>query len=880
MKKFNHIIKCLVMMFSFVFFASLSTVKVSASETVTAPLDFVTNSETSSGEGYYWDGDKKELSLENFTMNVSEDIQEPSIKLPEDSTITILGVNTITSYTAIETKGDLTLNGTGKITLINQGYSIKPSNDYFDYDDLNITLSSGEWYANNDLKALNFTINGGKFILEDDVIDLDIRIDENLTVNGGVLKVYNNSDAEIVVSISNKLEITNGEVDVKACFDNCFGVSAMEFVMSGGTLKAAGYIPLYSISSPKLTGVAEVNGYTFADSEGAIYMYITSGTTVNEDFSNVASSIEIQPRIISDGNLKISFETDKEHYDYNDTVIVYVYASPITDGITTTLNSISFNISYYASYLSSLKISETTEWSSGATLNNNVLEITSTDIEIASKKKLITLELKNILKSEDGQISEVSISLTNCSANDGAYIPEVSSPIIYLCSLKVDFRQEPEYGYVFEGISSGYAKYGTSQIYEDNEYNTILVPVLNISEGYVLSGWRVYGSDQIYESIGEIVFTEEKTTIYPYLIMQYTINVSAGEGGNISETSIKANQDSNLLEQLNNIAIPEDEYILDKWVIVDDTEERDVTNQDKVTSELSVKAYFKKYLYDLTLELNNSTIVVSSGADVTSGRIAQDSSILFEASASEGYVISSVSYVINGTNKVITSNDLGIYEINKEDIIGDVKLIVNTKKLLVVKTLEQITKENESISNDMYEVSGLLEGDSVSNILLSVNEHKIIVDSITISDSSNNDVTNKYEISYTEGLRHIANGIYHHDEHGHWQKCECGKILFLEEHHGHGDCSHNAICEKCGYEIPNTIDVNNHIDANNDGYCDHCNKSLNPPTQVDNNKLGVGAIIGIVVASLVVVGIGGFTIIYFIVKKKRWSDFITMFKKK
>lgn len=54
-----------------------------------------------------------------------------------------------------------------------------------------------------------------------------------------------------------------------------------------------------------------------------------------------------------------------------------------------------------------------------------------------------------------------------------------------------------------------------------------------------------------------------------------------------------------------------------------------------------------------------------------------------------------------------------------------------------------------------------------------------------------------------------------------------------------------------------------------------------PQQPEDTNKgLGVGAIIGIVLASVVVAGTGGFALVWFVIKKKSWSDFVAIFKKK
>ena len=45
-----------------------------------------------------------------------------------------------------------------------------------------------------------------------------------------------------------------------------------------------------------------------------------------------------------------------------------------------------------------------------------------------------------------------------------------------------------------------------------------------------------------------------------------------------------------------------------------------------------------------------------------------------------------------------------------------------------------------------------------------------------------------------------------------------------------------------------------------------------PEKGVDNKKLSAGAIVAIVIASVVVLGIGGFAIVWFVVKKKTWAD--------
>ena len=53
-----------------------------------------------------------------------------------------------------------------------------------------------------------------------------------------------------------------------------------------------------------------------------------------------------------------------------------------------------------------------------------------------------------------------------------------------------------------------------------------------------------------------------------------------------------------------------------------------------------------------------------------------------------------------------------------------------------------------------------------------------------------------------------------------------------------------------------------------------------PVTPSKNSGLPAGAIVGIVIGSVLAAGIGGFALVWFVIKKKTWADFIAIFKKK
>jgi len=84
---------------------------------------------------------------------------------------------------------------------------------------------------------------------------------------------------------------------------------------------------------------------------------------------------------------------------------------------------------------------------------------------------------------------------------------------------------------------------------------------------------------------------------------------------------------------------------------------------------------------------------------------------------------------------------------------------------------------------------------------------------------------------------------------------------------GHAyDNACDVTCNTCGEERTPA----KHYSENADGKCDECGESF---------KLSGGAIVGIAVGSTAAVGLGGFSLFWFMIKKKKWSDLIGIFKK-
>ena len=120
---------------------------------------------------------------------------------------------------------------------------------------------------------------------------------------------------------------------------------------------------------------------------------------------------------------------------------------------------------------------------------------------------------------------------------------------------------------------------------------------------------------------------------------------------------------------------------------------------------------------------------------------------------------------------------------------------------------------------------------------------------------------------------------------GHDQTCTvCGTVLVEANGHSAGvewitdENGHHKLCA-CGEKV----DAGAHVDENDDKICDICGHEAKGGLTDDGqakNGLGAGAIIAIVIGSVLVVGIGGFAIFWFAIKKKSFSDLKTVFKKK
>ena len=191
----------------------------------------------------------------------------------------------------------------------------------------------------------------------------------------------------------------------------------------------------------------------------------------------------------------------------------------------------------------------------------------------------------------------------------------------------------------------------------------------------------------------------------------------------------------------------------------------------------------------------------------------------------------------------------------------------------------------------------------------------------------NTEITNLETWGILNALGHEPSTAWSTDGEYHWKECTrcAGQQLEKAAHSGGtATCTEKAVCATCNTAYGNTIahshgsewktDANEHwnecacgdkankaahTDSNNDGKCDTCEYQMtngggntetpdnpdnpnNKPDDPNEDKdgLGAGAIVGIVIGSVAVAGVGGFALLWFVIKKKSFADLIAVFKKK
>ena len=113
---------------------------------------------------------------------------------------------------------------------------------------------------------------------------------------------------------------------------------------------------------------------------------------------------------------------------------------------------------------------------------------------------------------------------------------------------------------------------------------------------------------------------------------------------------------------------------------------------------------------------------------------------------------------------------------------------------------------------------------------------------------------------------HSYGSIWVIDANEHWNECACGNKA---NRAAHVDFDSNGKCDTCDYQM-NTATPKPDSDPK-------------PPvdgSEGSKDRLGTGAIVGIIVGSVLVVSVGGFALFWFVIKKKTLAEFLTIIKNK
>ncbi len=126
---------------------------------------------------------------------------------------------------------------------------------------------------------------------------------------------------------------------------------------------------------------------------------------------------------------------------------------------------------------------------------------------------------------------------------------------------------------------------------------------------------------------------------------------------------------------------------------------------------------------------------------------------------------------------------------------------------------------------------------------------------------------------------HTPKDEWRSDGQNHWHECVGCEGQELDKA-AHADSNDDGKCDTCDYTM--STDIPDDPETPTTSEDPEETETLDVPQKGDGDKggMGAGAVIGIVIASLLVVGVGGFVVVWFGVKKKSFADLKAVFKKK
>ena len=434
---------------------------------------------------------------------------------------------------------------------------------------------------------------------------------------------------------------------------------------------------------------------------------------------------------------------------------------------------------------------------------------------------------------------------------------------------------------------------------EEGEY-TLPEPTYTPNTGYVFEGWLVKG---LLKQVGDVITVTENT----YLDAKWkdTNDYDAPHG-----FTKQPSDASNIVGMQIQYAV--DNFTIDPSIIPDQVfaEIYDAENGEWVTAIDGVSAG------NGIVELYGQQMIVFSS------NIVGEFTLRLRATQGGTTVAISEPFTVTWSAKKFTTQPQGDMV-----VVGDTVTVTADKNFYVNKY--EIEYDDSGVWKVFQEVNG---GWSAFSLDLTSNTAKSVTFRIKayaesdVYDEENDcfpivliDTSEEFTITWTSNEHvhtygAIPNGK---DETSHWKECTdpaCpDKAHSKIEVEVHKDNTADNKCDICGADVPvpppahthdhGTIwkadegehwnecacgDKANkaaHTDSNNDGKCDTCEYQMSTtpntpdaPTDVKDG-LGTGAIIGIVIGSVAVAGVGGFSLFWFVIKKKTWAEFLAIFKK-
>lgn len=441
------------------------------------------------------------------------------------------------------------------------------------------------------------------------------------------------------------------------------------------------------------------------------------------------------------------------------------------------------------------------------------------------------------------------------------------------------------------------------------QYTLMNAQGLEVPSGKQFKAWAIggLGGEQKQPS-DEITITEETYIYAVWEDITYTasFNANGGSGNMLDET-----------EQLGGYVLPECGFTAPTGKQFKCWAEGSASGQQyDVGHEYDVTANVTFYAVWEDIPVTNYTINATAGANGTispSGEVtvAEGEDKTFTITANSGYHIKDVK--VNGASVGAVST----YTFN--DVAANATITVEFE----VDTVPHVCNPT------------LVPEDAPDCITAGKSAYYHCECGKNYEDAQGNtEIANLETWGVLNALGHDPSTAWSTDGEYHWKECTrcAGQQLEKAAHSGGtATCTEKAVCATCNTAYGNTADHSHgsdwktdanehwnectcgdkankaaHTDSNNDGKCDTCEYQMtndsgntetpdntdNPNNTPDNpnntpddpsddkDGLGAGAIVGIVIGSVAVVGIGGFALFWFVIKKKSFADLIAVFKKK